>query len=99
MNEEIDAHKNSKILTSGLRLTISRSQTIDRLPRLRIDAVEWDSVVTRAAQIGRGGSMQLLGIRHKVRFAPNSREVPRPSTLDMVCLSSIREGSQKNMVY
>ena len=39
MNEEIDTYKNSKILTSGSRLTISRSQIIDRLPRLRIDAV------------------------------------------------------------
>ena len=42
INGEIDTYKNSKILTSGSRLAIARSQSIDRLPRLRIDAAGWD---------------------------------------------------------
>ena len=58
VNEEIDTYKNSKILISGSRLTISRSQSTDRLSWLRINVVGWDGAIQRAAQVKRGGSMR-----------------------------------------
>ena len=95
MNEEIDTYKNSKILKSGSRPTISRSQTIDRLPRLSMDAVGWDGVLKQTAQVERGGSMSLhkpiAFSRLKVLLAPNSRDVPRLRMFDKVSRSLLVE--------